>query len=86
MSQMDAILFDYSEDAEFHLGLDGSVRIANAYPDTPLILGHWGTVDAPDFSPFNGDPKNLISRVVNPGRIQVLAPGQPFTLKRIRKA
>jgi L-ascorbate metabolism protein UlaG (beta-lactamase superfamily) len=80
----DAILFDYSEDADFHSGLEGAVKIANAYPNTPLILGHWGFVDAPDFSPFNGDPKHLAGRVVNPERIIVLAPGAPFTLKRLK--
>ena len=85
MPTPDAILFDYSEDAAFHSGLDGAVKIANAYPNTPLLLGHWGFVDAPDFIPFNGDPKNLASRVVNPERIIVLAPGQPFILKRLKK-
>jgi L-ascorbate metabolism protein UlaG (beta-lactamase superfamily) len=85
MPTPDAILFDYSEDAAFHSGLDGAVKIANAYHNTPLILGHWGFVDAPDFTPFNGDPQNLASRVVNPKRIIVLAPGQPFTLKRLKK-
>jgi L-ascorbate metabolism protein UlaG (beta-lactamase superfamily) len=86
LPQMDAILLDYSEDAQFHLGLEGSVNLANAYPSTPLLLGHWGTVDAPDFTPFNGDPNNLSARVVNPERIQVLAPGEPFRLKRLKKA
>ena len=85
MPTPDAILFDYSEDAAFHSGLEGAVKIANAYPHTPLILGHWGFVDAPDFIPFNGDPERLASRVVNPERIIVLAAGQPFTLKRVRK-
>jgi L-ascorbate metabolism protein UlaG (beta-lactamase superfamily) len=85
MPTPDAILFYYSEDALYHSGLEGAVKIANAYPNTPLILGHWGFVDAPDFNPFNGDPKNLASRVVNPERIIVLAPGQPFTLKRLKK-
>jgi L-ascorbate metabolism protein UlaG (beta-lactamase superfamily) len=84
MPTPDAILFDYSEDAAFHSGLEGAVKIANAYPNTPLILGHWGFVDSPDFIPFNGDPKHLASRVVNPERIIVLAPGQPFTLKRLK--
>jgi L-ascorbate metabolism protein UlaG (beta-lactamase superfamily) len=84
MPTPDAILFDYSEDADFHSGLDGSVKIANAYPHTPLILGHWGFVDAPDFSPFNGNPQHLKDRVVNPERIIVLAPGQPFTLKQLK--
>ena len=85
MPTPDSILFDYSEDADFHSGLEGAVKIANAYPQTPLILAHWGFVDAPDFSPFNGDPKRLANRVVNPERIIVLAPGQPFTLKRLKK-
>ena len=86
MPTPDAILFYYSEDALYHSGLEGAVKIANAYPNTPLILGHWGFVDAPDFSPFNGDPNNLASRVVNRERIIVLAPGQPFTLKRLKKS
>jgi len=85
MPAPDAILFDYSEDAAFHSGLEGAVKIANAYPNTPLILGHWGFVDAPDFIPFNGDPERLKKLVVNPERIKVLAPGEPFTLKRILK-
>lgn len=84
MPAPDAILFYYSEDALYHSGLEGAVKIANAYPNTPLILTHWGFVDAPDFIPFNGDPKNLARRVVNPQRIIVLAPGQPFTLKRLK--
>jgi L-ascorbate metabolism protein UlaG (beta-lactamase superfamily) len=84
MPTPDAILFDYSEDADFHSGLEGAVTIANAYPYTPLVLGHWGFVDAPDFSPFNGDPKRLASRVVNPGRIIVLAAGEPFKLQRLK--
>jgi len=84
MPTPDVILFDYSEDAAFHSGLEGAVKIANAYPNTPVILGHWGFVDAPDFTPFNGNPKNLKDRVVNPERIYVLAPGEPFTLKRLK--
>ena len=84
MPTPDAILFDYSEDAVFHSGLEGAVKIANAYPNTPLVLGHWGFVDAPDFIPFNGDPERLKKLVVNPERIKVLAPGQPFILKKLK--
>jgi len=84
MPTPDAIIFDYSEDAAFHSGLEGAVKIANAYPNTPIILGHWGSVDAPDFAPFNGDPKHLTDRVINPERIIVLAPGQPYTLLRLK--
>jgi L-ascorbate metabolism protein UlaG (beta-lactamase superfamily) len=40
MPRMDAILLDYSEDAQFRLGLEGSVKLLNAYPNTPVLLGH----------------------------------------------
>jgi L-ascorbate metabolism protein UlaG (beta-lactamase superfamily) len=83
MAAPDAILFDFS-DNEWHFGLSGAVKLANAYPKTTLLLSHWGTVDAPDFTPFNGDPAKLASLVVNPMRIRVLAPGEPFVLTRIR--
>ena len=79
----DAILFDFS-DSEWHFTLEGAIKIANAYPNTPLLLNHWGSVDAPDFTPFNADPQDLYDRVVNPKRIYVLAPGQPFVLKRLK--
>ena len=82
MPTADAMLFDFS-DSEWHFGLDGAIEMANAYPDTPLLLHHWGCVDAPDFPPFNADPDSLAGRVVNPGRIHVLAPGEPFTLRRL---
>ena len=78
----DALLFDFS-DSEWHFGLEGAIRMANAYPDTPLLLHHWGCVDAPDFPPFNADPAALPDRVVNPGRIVVLAPGEPYVLRRV---
>jgi L-ascorbate metabolism protein UlaG (beta-lactamase superfamily) len=85
MPRPDLILFDYSEDAAFHSGLEGAAKIANAYPNTPLILGHWGFVDAPDFSPFNGDPERLKKLVKNPESIKVLAPGETFPLKKLKK-
>ena len=81
MPAPDALLFDFS-DSEWHLGLDGAIEMANAYPTTPLLLHHWGSVDAPDFPPFNADPASLYDRVTDPTRIHVLAPGEPFTLAR----
>ena len=60
----------------------GRGRDGQRLPDTPLLLHHWGSVDAPDFPPFNGDPATLFDLVHNPTRIQVLAPGEPFTLER----
>ncbi|MGN7765484.1 MBL fold metallo-hydrolase [Paenibacillus sp. 22594] len=80
----DAILFDFSDQA-WHIGLDNAVKLANAYPDTHLILSHWGSVDAPDMAAFNSHPKSLLGRIVNPERMHVLAPGQSFELRRIAK-
>jgi L-ascorbate metabolism protein UlaG (beta-lactamase superfamily) len=82
MAAPDVLLFDFS-DSEWHFGLDGAIAMANAYPRTPLLLHHWGCVDAPDFAPFNADPASLPDRVDNPDRIQVLAPGEPVTLRRL---
>jgi L-ascorbate metabolism protein UlaG (beta-lactamase superfamily) len=79
------ILLDYSEDAVWHFGLEGSAKLLNAYPNASVLLGHWGFVDAPDFLPFNGDPERLKKLVVNPERIKVLAPGAPFELKKVAK-
>lgn len=81
MPAPDVIFFDFS-DNDWHFTLEGAIKLANAYPNAALLLHHWGSVDAPDFSPFNADPKNLAGKVVNPERIHILAPGQPFTLKR----
>ena len=84
MKAPDAILFDFS-DSEFHFTFEGALKIAAAYPNTPLLLSHWGTIDAPDFTPFNGDPEKLKARVVNPERVVVLAPGEAYTLKPLKK-
>lgn len=54
----DAILFDFC-DSELHFTLTGAVKIANAYPNTPLLLNHWGAVNAPDFTSFNANPADL---------------------------
>lgn len=84
MPTPDAILFDFS-DSEWHFTFEGAIKLANAYPNTPLLLHHWGSVDAPDFAPFNGDPEKLKARVNNPERVVILAPGEPYELSRIKK-
>lgn len=84
MPTPDAMLFDFS-DSEWHFTFEGAVKMANAYPNTALLLYHWGSVDAPDFAPFNGNPETLYNVVVNPERIHVLAPGEPFILKALKK-
>lgn len=82
MKTPDAMLFDFSDNA-WHIGLHNAARLANAYPDTPLILWHWGCVDAPDMDPFNGDPAELKKLIVHPERALVIAPGEPYSLHRI---
>jgi len=84
MPTPDAIFFDFS-DSQWHFTLEGAIKIANTYPNTPLLLCHWGSVDSPDFVEFNGDPEVLKDLVKNPERIYVLAPGEPFTLKKLSK-
>ena len=77
----DAMLFDIS-DSRWHIGLDGVKKMAFAYPNTPLILWHWGSVDAPEWKEFNGDPEVVKSMIKNPERVVVLAPGEGYCLNR----
>lgn len=79
MPHPDVILFDFS-DSGWHIGLDGAVKLANAHPTAKLIPWHWGSVDAPDWKEFNGDPNVLRERIVNPERLIVLAPGESYYL------
>ena len=59
--------------------------MAAAYPDTPLILWHWGSVYAPEWKEFNGDPEVIKELVVRPERVVVLAPGESRRLERLLK-
>lgn len=81
MPSPDVILFDFS-DNEWHITLEGAVKLANTYPKADLICIHWGSVDAPTMSPFNANPKDLMERITHPQRIRVLAPGEPFSVRR----
>lgn len=80
MEEPDVILFDFA-DNEWHITLDGAIQLANTYLNADLICIHWGSVDAPEMTPFNGNPEDLFDRVVNPGRIKVLAPGEKYVLR-----
>lgn len=79
MDAPDVILFDFSDNG-WHIGLDGAVKLANAYPDARLLPIHWGTVDAPEFTPFNADPDVLKARIVNPERVCPVWPGEALAL------
>lgn len=74
MPEPDLILLDFS-DNEWHITFEGAVRLANAYPGARLLCIHWGTVDAPDWSTFNGDPRALASAVEEPERVLAPLPG-----------
>ena len=79
MPQPDLILLDFS-DNEWHITFEGAVRLANAYPQARLLCIHWGSVDAPDWSTFNGDPAALAARVSHPERVLAPAPGESVLL------
>lgn len=79
MDNPDVILFDFA-DNPWHIGFEGAVKLANTYPTAQLICIHWGSVDAPAMTPFNGNPLRLLSHVINPQRIIVLAPGEAYHL------
>jgi hypothetical protein len=81
MPAPDVMLFDFS-DSEWHIGFKGAVEMANTYPNTKLILWHWGSVDAPSRKEFNGDPEKLAKNIINPERIIVLSPGEAYKLQR----
>lgn len=81
MPHPDVILFDFA-DNDWHITLDGAIKLANTYPNADLICIHWGSVDAPSMTPFNGNPENLIGRIINPQRIQVLAPGEIYQMEK----
>ena len=81
MPQPDLILLDFSDNS-WHITFEGAVQLANTYPKADLVCIHWGSVDAPDWTTFNGNPEDLLSRVVNPERIHALDPGEPFVLRR----
>lgn len=85
MHEPDVILLDFA-DNEWHIGLQGAITLANTYPHAQLICIHWGSVDAPDMSPFNGNPEDLINGVIHPERIHVLAPGEPYILTKDERA
>ena len=84
MPEPDVILFDFS-DNDWHITLNGAIKLANTYVHSDLICIHWGSVDAAQMSPFNGNPEVLFDKIVNPERIKVLYPGQEYQLEKDRQ-
>ncbi|MDO4798334.1 MAG: MBL fold metallo-hydrolase [Coriobacteriales bacterium] len=81
MPAMDMILFDFSDNV-WHIGFAGAVELANQYPEADLLPIHWGCVDAPEYTPFNGDPERLAAAITNPERIHTLALGEGLKVRR----
>ena len=77
----DVILLDFADNG-WHITFEGAVKLCNAYPNATLIPIHWGSVDAPDWSTFNGNPMQLAEAIVNPERLKVLVPGEAYSLKK----
>ena len=63
-----------------HIGLENAYKLANTYSNTKLVLIHWGSVDAPEASAFNGNPQDILDNVVNPERVVILAPGEEYVV------
>lgn len=80
-AEPDVILLDFSDNG-WHITFEGAVKLCNAYPNAVLIPIHWGSVDAPDWSPFNGNPEELKKAIVNPERLMVLVPGEGYRMKK----
>ncbi|WP_147401703.1 hypothetical protein [Acutalibacter sp. 1XD8-33] len=62
--------------------MDGAIKLTDASPSTKLLCTHWGTVDAPDSTPFNADPLVLLNNIEKPERILVVVPEQAVLLER----
>ncbi len=75
----DVIFFDFSDDS-WHIGLEGAIKIANAYPKSaasPVSLGNGG---CSRYETIQCRPKMLEEGICNPERVHVLAPGEAFDL------
>lgn len=77
MDPPDVMFFDFA-DNPVHIGLENAYKLANTYPNTKLVLIHWGSVDAPEASAFNGNPQDILDNVVNPERVIILASGEEY--------
>ena len=77
----DVLLLDFADNS-WHITFDGAVKLANTYPDAKIICIHWGSVDAPEWNTFNGDPARFAASIVDPERVHALYPGEAFILKK----
>ena len=84
MRQVDLMFLDLSTDP-YHFGPEAAVRLANALCPAELVLYHYGTYDAPDKPAFNADPSCADGKLLQPERLHILAPGEPYLLQKKEK-
>jgi L-ascorbate metabolism protein UlaG (beta-lactamase superfamily) len=84
MKDIDLLFIDFSDNAS-HFGLDFSIGLANVLETAELITYHFATFYGPDHDWCNADPSNAIPRLRHPERLHVLAPGEKYVLRPIRR-
>lgn len=77
----DLVFIDFSEDF-YHFGSKNAIRLANHLHQANLIMYHWGTYDDPNDMCSNANPSDFKNQINNPERLFILAPGEPFILKK----
>lgn len=81
MTGIDVLLLDVSKDAEYHLGEENAITLANTYQDAQLLPYHYGTYDI-EIDAMNGNPLKLVPRINDAeNRLHILAPGEEFIVR-----
>jgi len=77
---VDVLLLDVSPN-EYHLGVAGAARLANALPAAHIIPHHYGTYSEPDHLAYNGDPAEVAALIGQADRrLHILAPGERYVV------
>lgn len=83
---VDLMFIDFGDDSHdpvstYHFGRPQAIRLADSMPDTDLIMFHWGTFYAPDYSWCNCNPEDVKPLLAHPERFLDYCPGQKYILK-----
>lgn len=83
----DLMFIDFGDDANdvsktYHFGRKDAIKLADSMPETDLIMFHWGTFYAPDFSWCNCNPQDVKPLLRRPERFLSYSPGEKYVLKR----
>ena len=84
VGEVDVLLLDVSRN-QYHLGVEGATRLAEALGARHVIPHHYGSYDEPEMTahnPYHGDPEEVRRGLHDAARrFHVLAPGQRFGLR-----